>query len=206
MMLWTDVSRRWRLVAVALVGVLGCSQPPDDDQVAPGQSGPQVPVRGVVTLDGKPLAGAVVTFLPESGAPGLSDTDEEGKYSLETWGKPGLPAGNYKVAISYMLSPGGAPMRLATRSAIIQSADMMAAKEQLPAEYCDLGRTKIAAEVGPDGGTFDFDVRATNQVPNTEETPEKKPDAEGSESKVPAGSAPKEDAAPAAPEPGTQRG
>ena len=42
-----------------------------------------VPIAGVVTLDGEPLAEALVTFHPENGRPASGITDEEGRYELQ---------------------------------------------------------------------------------------------------------------------------
>ena len=39
-------------------------------------------VYGKVTLDDEPLAGALVTFQPESGRPSTAETDENGEYTL----------------------------------------------------------------------------------------------------------------------------
>jgi hypothetical protein len=39
-------------------------------------------VRGTVTLDGKPLAGVIVTFLPDAGRPAVANTDSKGNYDL----------------------------------------------------------------------------------------------------------------------------
>lgn len=44
-----------------------------------------VPVRGVVTLDGKPIEGAAVLFAPrEGGRPAIGRTDERGDFRLQT--------------------------------------------------------------------------------------------------------------------------
>lgn len=39
-------------------------------------------VRGTVTLDGKPLSGAIVSFQPENGRPAVANTDANGNYEL----------------------------------------------------------------------------------------------------------------------------
>jgi hypothetical protein len=57
--------------------------------------------EGVVTLDGSPVEGATVTFVPASGE-GMSasgQTDSNGKFRLSTSGKPGAKAGDYKVTV-----------------------------------------------------------------------------------------------------------
>src|SRR6476661_377786 len=60
-------------------------------------------VTGTVTMQGKPLAGAVVTFVPTSneGAAASAITDSEGKYALTTWqAGDGARPGDYHVKVS----------------------------------------------------------------------------------------------------------
>src|SRR3954454_20259047 len=58
------------------------------------------PVSGVVSLDGTPVAEAGVTFISEDGKKTFASvTDASGKYTMSVDGKPGLPAGNYKVLV-----------------------------------------------------------------------------------------------------------
>jgi len=151
---------------LTLGAVLGCSKT-ETEEVHPAtlDRSKLVPVTGTVTLKGKPLAGAVVTFLPKTGVPGLGETDSEGKYSLKSALLSGVTPGEYKVAISYLVSAGGEPQGVGARSAMVQSPEMMSAKEQLPAEYSDLGRTKLQAGVQPAGGNFNFDIPATLEIP-----------------------------------------
>lgn len=70
-----------------------------------GEESPLVNVSGKVTLGGKPLVGAAVTFQPVSEdqeAPSsFGKTDEEGKYTLETaTGETGAIPGPHTVRIS----------------------------------------------------------------------------------------------------------
>jgi hypothetical protein len=68
-----------------------------------GQSGPRlVPVTGVVTLDGTPVAGAGVMFKPAGTGnlpPASATTDADGKFSLATLNKPGAALGDYQVSV-----------------------------------------------------------------------------------------------------------
>ena len=58
-------------------------------------------VQGTVTLQGKPLAGATITFTPEKGRPATGVTDEEGNYLLSTFkANDGAALGRYPVSIS----------------------------------------------------------------------------------------------------------
>ena len=68
--------------------------------VASGCGGNTVPVSGVVTLDGKPVEGAAVSFTPEKsdGVGGsYGKTDAQGRYSLKTviGDKAGAAAGKH---------------------------------------------------------------------------------------------------------------
>ncbi|WP_417388055.1 carboxypeptidase-like regulatory domain-containing protein [Gimesia sp.] len=58
-------------------------------------------VTGVVTMDGKPLANAIVVFTPEEGNPSTAQTDETGKYELAHRGNAmGAIPGRHKVRIT----------------------------------------------------------------------------------------------------------
>jgi len=135
-----------------------------------GQSGPQkviptsaVPVTGIVTLDGKPLASAKITFVPTdnsqgSGAAGA--TDPAGKYELRAlFGNKsvvGAPPGNYKVVVSLMVKPDGSPM-----PADSQEPPMMSgARESLPLKYADFVSTPLLPSVASSGSTFNFDLKS----------------------------------------------
>lgn len=67
-----------------------------------GCGGRLVPVAGTVTLDGEPVAGAKVTFIPAgSGIPATGSTDAAGRYELRIGtGRTGVPRGRYGVTVS----------------------------------------------------------------------------------------------------------
>jgi hypothetical protein len=84
----------WRFVAfLLLLGVVGCG-------------GSAVPVSGRVTLDGKPIADATVTFQPaDSGKPGTGSagkTDANGQFTLQLVGmnRPGALIGKHRISIT----------------------------------------------------------------------------------------------------------
>jgi hypothetical protein len=154
---------RWQMWTVLLVSFVGCT-PPDsvDDRLEALNPDRMVPVKGVVTVNGKPRNTVVLTFLPRSGlGVANAETDQDGKYQLQTQGRDGALPGDYKVSISYLVSDKGEPQGLGPRSGQVQPPSMLTAKELLPIEYSDLGRTKLTAAISPQGGEFNFDVPAS---------------------------------------------
>ena len=63
---------------------------------------PTYPVTGTVTFQGKPVAGAAITFVPTGeGEAASAITDSEGKYALTTWqAGDGARPGEYRVKVS----------------------------------------------------------------------------------------------------------
>jgi hypothetical protein len=64
---------------------------------------PTYPVTGAVTFQGKPVAGAVITFVPagDDGEAASAIADSEGKYALTTWeAGDGARPGEYRVKVS----------------------------------------------------------------------------------------------------------
>jgi hypothetical protein len=84
-------SRLGLLLPVFLLTVAGC-----------GGQGKPVKFQGVVTLDGKPLPGATVTFAPlEGGRPAMGRTDTDGSFRLTTFrSDDGALPGEYKVLVA----------------------------------------------------------------------------------------------------------
>lgn len=69
-----------------------------------GSDGPElIPAGGVVKYQGKPLAGARVTFIPENeGSVAMSSTDSQGNFELRTGAESGVVAGVSKVTVTMM--------------------------------------------------------------------------------------------------------
>ena len=66
-----------------------------------------VPVAGVVTLDGKPVADAGVIFTPADGGPAASgSTDGEGRFQLHTVNRPGAVSGKHVVTVTKQETTG----------------------------------------------------------------------------------------------------
>lgn len=110
-----------------------------------------VPAEGTVTLDGTPLPGAKVDFVPQSaeGIPATAETNAEGKFEIRTpQGKRGTKPGSYKVVVTKKnLPPGYNPDQGAY--------DPNELKELVPLPYSDPEKTTLTATVEP-GKTLDF--------------------------------------------------
>ncbi|GAB6164723.1 hypothetical protein JCM19992_07230 [Thermostilla marina] len=83
---------RFVSLASALLLLIGCNR------------GPNVGlVEGVVTLDGQPVADAMVTFSPiDGGMSSTGTTDENGHYTLVFPGGKGAVVGRHKVSVRSM--------------------------------------------------------------------------------------------------------
>jgi hypothetical protein len=62
----------------------------------------RIPITGLVTFDGEPLAGASVTLVPVAGGrPATGATDAAGRFSLTTFGgQDGVIPGGYDAAVT----------------------------------------------------------------------------------------------------------
>ena len=76
-----------------------------------GQDGPEISyVEGSIKMDGKPLAGASVTFFPENGRPAGAWTDEDGHYVLNfNLDRKGAIPGKNRVRIGTLRDGGQDP-------------------------------------------------------------------------------------------------
>lgn len=70
---------RGALSVLTLMALAGCNN-------NPANYPDTAPVTGTVTVDGQPLAGASLTFVPASGRPSSGTTDSSGKYWLRYTG------------------------------------------------------------------------------------------------------------------------
>ena len=139
----------WRLSALAVCGICvasGCS-----DNSKP------VKVRGVITLDNQPVAGAVVTFLAQgsSGRDAHGWTRADGSFELTTFSPDdGAFAGEYKVVVYYNepeSSGGEITDEAKTMQAIGKKPQKKSAKYSIPAKYSDPAKTTLRATVPPSG-------------------------------------------------------
>ncbi len=163
------------LVALLQIAALaaGCGGAPEEDSVDARLAKLEalVPVSGVVTVGGEPLPGVVVTFIPEEWAPAHGETDEDGRYTLETAARPGAIPGRYKVSMSYLVAADGRVLGLEPRSGFVPDPAVATAVEKFPPEYASPEKTPLTAEVRPDGGDIDFklDVQIEPPAPQPEQ-------------------------------------
>ena len=66
------------------------------------------PASGIVTLNGEPVEGASLTFVPVAGGrPGSGVTDAQGRYSIKTYeDASGATVGEHKVSVIKISGPG----------------------------------------------------------------------------------------------------
>lgn len=145
-----NVRRSIRLVAPWLLAALavGCGGNSDDfidDRLAMLER--LVPVSGTVKVGGKPLAGVVLTFLPKEWTSSLGETDADGRFELQTAGRPGALPGEYKVALSYLISPDDRILTLDSRGGLTPDPGLLNAKEMLPPSVSSLEKTTLTAVV-----------------------------------------------------------
>ena len=156
-----QIEERKRIPELALVMLLaftvGCGGSIDPNQPPLHATG------GIVTLDGKPLLGATVAFVPMGSTPGqssLGTTDQDGAFVLQTstntGSAPGTAAGQYKVIISRKATADGKLVPDSTDNAAAVDGN-----ESLPARYSDFLNSTLTAKV-PDGGVKDlkFDLKS----------------------------------------------
>lgn len=159
---------RW-LIPLAALACVGCGGDPDDAITL-------VPVTGVVTLKGEPMANARVAFSPQPGnkdeTVGGDTTGPEGTYRAFYRTRSGLAPGKYKVTITegedleaeadanlaeafkddpYMAAE-------ARRAAAATNRRRSAAKKPVIEEQFDV-------EVGSSATTLDFDLTGKTREP-----------------------------------------
>jgi hypothetical protein len=153
------MSRAWsRLLTVAAA----CTAP-----LAAGCGGSgTVPVKGTLTFDGKPLAGAFVTLIPDGpgGREAHGSTDAGGVFHLSTFSpKDGALPGAYKVTVTYSEPvPVPANLKSATdvQKAAAEAVDSRTTGLVIPPIYAQPDRTVLKHRV-PEDGDLKLELRGT---------------------------------------------
>lgn len=120
-------------------------------------SGPTlVPVSGTVTLDGKPLANATVSFVPVGTTPGRTcygATGPDGRYELVADAEhKGAPAGDFAVLCNKWVLADGSDYPRDSQVSPLEAGG----RELLPPWYSQEGLSELKATVPAGGGTIDF--------------------------------------------------
>ncbi len=111
------------------------------------QRGPAVaPVEGMVTMNGEPLAQAMVEFQPDAGTPSYGYTDQSGHYEL-----------------MYQVDRGGALLgrhnvrvRTAGEKTDLETDMTYTVRESVPVEYNEESELYYEVKRGPN--TFDIEI------------------------------------------------
>ncbi len=122
-----------------------------------------VPVTGTVTLDGKPLARATLTFTPIGATKGQicsGITDEQGRYeAMLNKEHKGLAVGEFQVVCNKWVLPNGKDFPADSKVPPWE----LGAKELLPPRYSQEGLSVLKATVPPGGGTIDFALKSSGR-------------------------------------------
>jgi hypothetical protein len=125
-----------------------------------------VPATGRVTVAGKPLPGATVTFIPapqSSGRTATAVTDESGAYEMATMASGASPEeskgvlpGGYTVVISRVAMPDGGP----PPADIIDENDAIAKglKQYVPVPYTNPETSPLKVTVAAPKAENNFDL------------------------------------------------
>jgi hypothetical protein len=147
----------WCLVAVLTMPGAGC------------RKSQFVPVKGIVNLDGVPLAGAMVAFVPEksdSSPVGHGWTKPDGSFELMSLNEVGALPGEYRVVVTKRIPIKGVeadPLK-AAQEALKRGEPFTDSREftksVVPEDYGDPNRTPLRCSV-PTTANFVLDLRST---------------------------------------------
>ena len=155
--MWHEtMGRNWFLAcSVSLTLLAGCGGGPSRP--------PTYPVEGTVTLDGKPLPDATVTFRPagtDSGQrPANGKTDADGRYQLTTFSAgDGAMAGSYRVAIMKFAAVDSAAIAADGDDYVPPRGPLPTPKNELPKKFADADQSGLTAtvEATAEGEIIDF--------------------------------------------------
>jgi|SRR6185437_7569869 len=117
-----------------------------------GDGGPKLyPVTGKVLVNGKPLTSGSVVYNPDKAkgntftGVSVGELNADGVYTLDTNGKPGAPAGSYKITIT-------------SSGAVSQDNTKPSAKSPINVGYGLVETTNLETTVGDKPGKYDFEV------------------------------------------------
>lgn len=139
----------WQIVVLATLtgGIVGCGR---------GSYEKLLPASGIVTLDGTPLVGATVAYIPiksNQQQPSYGYTDGKGKYALKTpEGYVGVSPGEYRIVISRMVMENGSPIPPGSQTGAAEG------HESIPFPHSDPRATKNVAVVADGKKEFNVEI------------------------------------------------
>ncbi len=126
------------VLCVGIVLLAGCSQD--------GLIGPTGTVSGTVTLKGKPLGEATITFFGQNnGDTAMGVTQGDGTYTLMYGIGFSVPAGDYRVSVTTGISPNAPPVDPSEMMKSMKPGPL--AKSTIPTKYQDPGTSALVAVV-----------------------------------------------------------
>lgn len=108
------------------------------------------PLRGTITLDGKPLPTANITFFNDSDGPnGYGHVESDGGYFAKTGGQAGLKPGKYRIsAVAYQ------------PEVIVNRAIAKIPKPITPAKYINPDTSGFSYTLTDAGGRYDIELKS----------------------------------------------
>jgi hypothetical protein len=122
------------------------------------------PVEGLVLLDGKPLVGASIQFVPQGkGRDATGETDKNGEFAMSTFQpRDGVLPGPYKVVISQPVGTPDPAQYASAEEAMAAASKPQAKKESagsaFPQKYARPDQTPLTQEV-PVQGKVKFELK-----------------------------------------------
>jgi hypothetical protein len=144
-------------VALAMASLVGCGSSDETQNFS------LVPVSGTVTLNGKPLVGAEITFSPdpknEPSTPGTAGSDSSGNYTVMFRDRSGVAAGKYTVMILKTTMTGGSVASGAEIDPYMASlaAEGQASSKDKPNKI----EGTFSVEVPGKDNAYNFDIKAS---------------------------------------------
>lgn len=138
------------LALSALLVAVGCSTSPQIDYESAGL----VDVSGTVTMDGRPLADALVIFETEDKRFSYGRTDGNGHYQLQF------------DTVAKGVMPGPKTVRISMSGAATEEEAATRRVETVPKKYNKESELRVEVKPGEDQ-TFDFDLKSEGEIEQT---------------------------------------
>lgn len=124
----------------------------------------RVPITGLLTVQGKPLPGATLSFTPvgETAGPGaIGRSDAEGKFEVISSRErhEGIPPGEYTVRVSLFVMPDGTPL-----PPEVPQADAPRSRQSVPPPFSS-PNSPLKVVIPKEGGAVKVDIPAKLLIP-----------------------------------------